>query len=124
MAEAVSTFDLRELATGVRAIDITGDITGASEEVLMDAYARADEPGLRSVVLNFTDLEYMNSGGIGLLVTLLVRAQRQRQQVLAFGLSEHYQQIFELTRLDEAVGIHATEAEAMAAAGVNGGRRR
>ena len=46
----------------------------------------------------------MNSGGIGLLVTLLVRAQRQHQQVLAYGLSDHYRQIFELTRLDEAVG--------------------
>ncbi len=45
----------------------------------------------------------MNSGGIGLLVMLLVRAQRNRQRVLAYGLSEHYRQIFELTRLDEAV---------------------
>jgi anti-sigma B factor antagonist len=124
MSEAVSAFDMRELGAGVRAIDIRGDITGASEEVLMDAYSRANQPGLRSVVLNFTDLEYMNSGGIGLLVTLLVRAQRQRQQVLAFGLSEHYQQIFELTRLDEAVGIHASEVEAMAAAGVSGEARR
>jgi anti-sigma B factor antagonist len=124
MSEAVSAFDMRELGTGVRAIDIRGDITGASEEVLMDAYSRANQPGLRSVVLNFTDLEYMNSGGIGLLVTLLVRAQRQHQRVLAFGLSEHYQQIFELTRLDEAVGIHASEVEAMAAAGVGGEAQR
>lgn len=60
---------------------------------------------------------YMNSGGIGLLVTLLVRAQRQRQRVLAYGLSDHYRQIFELTRLDEAVGIHDTEQDALAAAG-------
>ena len=59
----------------------------------------------------------MNSGGIGLLVMLLVRAQRQGQRVLAFGLSEHYRQIFELTRLDEAIGIHGTRAEALAAAG-------
>ena len=44
----------------------------------MDAYARADEPGVRSIVLDFTGLDYMNSGGIGLLVTLLVRAQRAR----------------------------------------------
>ena len=124
MSEAVSAFDVRELGTGVWAIDIRGDITGASDEVLMDAYSRTNGPGLRSVVLNFTDLDYMNSGGIGLLVTLLVRAQRQRQQVLAFGLSEHYQQIFELTRLDEAVGIHPTEAEAMAAAGVGVEARR
>jgi anti-sigma B factor antagonist len=43
-----------------------------------------------------------------------VRAQRQRQRVLAFGLSDHYRQIFELTRLDEAVGIHDSEDEALA----------
>ena len=65
---------------------------------------------MRAIVLGFTGLDYMNSGGIGLLVTLLVRAQRQGQRVLAFGLSDHYRQIFELTRLDEAVGIHDNEA--------------
>ena len=42
------------------------------------------------MILNFTGLEYMNSGGIGLLVTLLVRANRAKQKLLAFGLTEHY----------------------------------
>jgi anti-sigma B factor antagonist len=64
-------------------------------------------------VLNFSGLEYMNSGGIGMLVMLLVRANRQRQRLLAYGLSDHYRQIFELTRLDEAIRIHANEAEAL-----------
>jgi anti-sigma B factor antagonist len=59
----------------------------------------------------------MNSGGIGMLVTLLVRANRQRQQLFAYGLNEHYRQIFELTRLDEAIGIYENEADALAAAG-------
>jgi anti-sigma B factor antagonist len=83
----------------------------------MDAYARASAPGVTAIILSFTDLAYMNSGGIGLLVTLLVRVNRHSQRLLAFGLSDHYRQIFELTRLDEAVGIHDTEAEALAAAG-------
>jgi len=96
-------------------VDIRGDVTAASEDVLMGAY---DDVGdARAIILNFTELSYMNSGGIGLLVTLLVRAQRRSQQLLAFGLSDHYRQIFELTRLDEAVGIHDTESEALAAAG-------
>ena len=56
----------------------------------------------------------MNSGGIGMLVTLLVRAGRQRQQLAACGLSEHYREIFELTRLDEAITIYADEASALA----------
>ena len=63
-------------------------------------------------ILNFGNLEYMNSSGIGLLVTLLIRAQRGKQKLLACGLSEHYRQIFQLTRLDEAIGIFASESEA------------
>ena len=67
--------------------------------------------------MNFTDLQYMNSSGIGLLIMLLIRAQRQGQQMLAFGLREHYAQIFELTRLNEAIQVFESEAEALAAAG-------
>ena len=116
MPEAATTFDVREISGQTRVIDIKGDITAQSEDVLMDAYGRASGDGVRAIVLNFTGLDYMNSGGIGLLVTLLVRAQRQHQQVLAYGLSDHYRQIFELTRLDEAIGIHNDEAGALAAA--------
>ncbi len=107
--------DVRQ-AGAAAVIDISGDVTAASEETLMDAYNRASENGARAIVLNFSGLDYMNSGGIGLLVTLLVRANRQRQRLLAYGLTEHYRQIFELTRLDEAVGIYQTEEEAVAAA--------
>jgi anti-sigma B factor antagonist len=111
------------LSTNVRRVgnvailDIEGEITAASEEALGEAYAEGAAGGTRAVVLNFTGLEYMNSGGIGLLVTLLVRANRAKQQLLAFGLTDHYRQIFELTRLDEAIGIYDDEAAAVAAAG-------
>ncbi|HEY8770132.1 MAG TPA: STAS domain-containing protein [Thermoleophilaceae bacterium] len=114
MAEATATMDVRKPDDSVGIVDIKGDITANSEEVLMDAYATAGDR-TRAVILNFTGLEYMNSGGIGLLVTLLVRANRARQKLLAFGLTEHYKEIFELTRLDEAIGIHDTEADALAA---------
>ena len=95
-------------------IDIDGELTGASEAALMEAYAEASGPATRAIVLNFTPLEYMNSTGIGLLVTLLVRAQRQNQRMLAYGLSEHYRQILSLTRIDEAIGIVEYEADALA----------
>ena len=116
MPEAATTLEVREPSGSVRVIDIQGDITAASEDVLMEAYTRAGDDAVKAIVLGFTGLDYMNSGGIGLLVTLLVRAQRQHQRVLAFGLSEHYRQIFELTRLDEAMSIHDSEDEALAAA--------
>ncbi|MFL5642957.1 MAG: STAS domain-containing protein [Chloroflexota bacterium] len=95
---------------------IDGDITSSSEPDLTAAYGLAVANGAKVVVLDFAKLEYMNSGGIGLLVTLLVRAQRAGGRLVAIGLSDHYRQIFELTRLDEAIEIHDDEAAAVAAA--------
>jgi anti-sigma B factor antagonist len=96
-------------------IRVRGDVTAASEQPLMAAYGQAGEK-TKTIVLDFSRLEYMNSGGIGLLVTLLVRANRQKQKLMACGLNEHYKQIFELTRLDEAIVIFDDEQAALAAA--------
>jgi anti-sigma B factor antagonist len=109
---------VRHVGAGTSVIEIRGDLTAASEDALMAAYTEATEDEARTVVIDFSGLEYMNSGGIGLLVTLLVRANRLKQRLLACGLDDHYKQILELTRLDEAITIYGDEAEALAAAGV------
>ncbi len=57
----------------------------------------------------------MNSTGIGLLVTTLVRAQRADVTLRACGLSDHYREIFSLTRLDEAIPVFEDAQEALAA---------
>jgi anti-sigma B factor antagonist len=116
MTPAKATLTVRQLGGQASALDIHGDVTAAAENALMDAYTQATTAGARTLILNFAGLEYMNSSGIGLLVTLLIRANRQKQKLLACGLSEHYQQIFELTRLNEAIGIFRNEAEALASA--------
>lgn len=115
MNDSTLTMGIRtEGSAGI--IDIKGDVTSASEQPLMDAYGEATDEGAKRVVLNFEGLDYMNSGGIGLLVTMLVRAQRHGQKVCAFGLSDHYKQIFQLTRLDDAISIYDTEQDALASA--------
>jgi anti-anti-sigma factor len=115
MLDTKVTMEVRQPVAGTSIIDIRGDITGASEAALMAAYEEASKNGTKSIVLNFNDLDYMNSSGIGLLVTMLIRTQRHKQSLRAFGLSEHYRQIFELTRLNEAIGIYENEAAATAA---------
>jgi anti-sigma B factor antagonist len=116
----VSTIPLRTHVRpadgGVAVIQLTGDVTAACESELMDAYREAGRAEIRGIVLDFTGLDYMNSSGIGLLVTLLVRARREGRQISAYGLSDHYRQIFELTRLDEVISVHDDEQRAMAAA--------
>jgi len=118
MPELSVSMDVRKVGEAASVIDIKGDVTAACEGVLMDAYSQAGGEKTKNVLLNFSGLEYMNSGGIGMLVTLLVRANRNKQNLLAFGLNDHYRQIFELTRLDEAIGIHPTESDAFQAAGI------
>jgi anti-sigma B factor antagonist len=98
-------------------IDIGGEVNASAENALMDAYTQANGKDTRAIILNLSEMEYLNSSGIGLLVTLLIRANRQKQALLAYGLNEHYRQIFEITRLDEAIHIYPTEFEALAASG-------
>lgn len=115
MSETATRIGVRATSQpGASVITIAGDVTSGSEAALMAAYGDASAGGARTILLDFSGLEYMNSGGIGLLVTLLVRVQRQGQRLLAVGLNEHYRQILALTRLDEAIGIFDTEAAALA----------
>ena len=105
---------VRKAGNGTCILDVEGELTAFAEDALMAAYNQACDAGVREIVLNFEGLQYMSSSGIGLLVTLLIRAQRRQQRLLAYGLSEHYSHILELTRLNEAIAIFSTEGEALA----------
>lgn len=114
----MTTTTIQRVRTGdIAILRISGDVTSASDAELTDGFGAALDEGARAVALDFTAMEYMNSGGIGLLVTLLVRAQRAGVRLMAIGLSDHYRQILALTRLDEAIEILPDEAAATAAVG-------
>ena len=116
MPQANVVMNVRQVSPVASVIDIQGEVTAFAEKVLMEAYTEASTPTTRNIMLNFSELEYMNSSGIGLIVTLLIRVNRQKQHLLAYGLNEHYRHIFELTRLNDAIRIYDTEAEALASA--------
>lgn len=117
MSQANVSMTVRRL-DDISIIEIDGDVTGFAEDPLMAAYAEATNDPSAAIILDFTNLAYMNSTGIGLVVTLLIRAQRQEHRLIACGLSDHYRQIFDLTRLNEAISIYDSVDEALAAAGV------
>ena len=81
----------------------------------MIAHEAATDAGATRLILDVSRMQYLNSGGIGMLVTLLVRAQRRQQGIAAIGLTEHYRQIFQLTRLDEAISLHDDLPDALRA---------
>ena len=116
MSESPITCTVRPIDADVSIIGVRGELNLPAEIALMDAYAQASGPTARAIILDLNGLEYMNSGGIGLLVTLMVRMKREDQRLLVFGLTEHYRQIFQTARLDEVIGVYDSEAAALAAA--------
>lgn len=114
MTKVNASMNVRKANPNTFILDIHGEVNAFAENLLMEAYNQASSAGAQNILLNFEDLEYMNSSGIGLLVTLLIRANRQKQRLAAYGLSDHYRQIFQLTRLNEAIAIFADEAGALA----------
>ncbi len=116
MPQAQVTMDVRKVSEKVSVIDVKGELTAFAEGVLMQAYSQASDGRVRAIILNFEGLQYMNSSGIGLLVTLLIRVNREKQRLLTYGLTDHYRNIFQITRLDDAIGIYDSEEEAVRAA--------
>ncbi len=98
----------------VAVVAIKGELTSFAEAMLTRVLNEASQAGARDIVFDFRELTYMNSSGIGLLVTALIRANRQGQRLVAVELKEHFRQIFELTRLNDVIRVYSTEAEALA----------
>jgi anti-anti-sigma factor len=105
---------VRERA-GVAVIDLVGDVNGTAGDALDHAYAEAVAGGASSVALNFERTEFINSTGIALIVGLLAQARRSRVRVSAYGLTDHYREIFEITRLADFMTIADDEDDAVAA---------
>src|SRR5271166_5944566 len=100
---------------GAAVIELRGEVDGSAAAVLTAAYERAVQPGDRSpatasadpgtVVLDFAAVDYINSTGIALIVSVLARARAERRKVVASGLSPHYREIFDITRLSDFIEL-------------------
>jgi anti-anti-sigma factor len=82
-----------------------GDVDVAADEALAAAYVTAAASGAQRVVLDFVQVDYINSTGIAIIVRLLAEARRDHRTVIAVGLSDHYREIFRITRLSDYLTI-------------------
>jgi anti-sigma B factor antagonist len=103
----------------IAVIDLCGEINASAEAALNAAYAKAIRDNLAAIALNFSGVDYINSTGIALIVGLLAQARKADRRLLTFGLSDHYVEIFRITRLVDYMTIHPDEASALAALSVS-----
>ena len=97
----------------VAVVELHGEINAFAEDMLNAAYAEADRETPDTILLNFSDVDYINSTGIALIVGLLARARTSHRRLLACGLSPHYVEIFSITRLADFMSVFPDEASAL-----------
>lgn len=98
---------------GLAVIDLFGDIDGFADAVLDAAYTEAEQLETSATMLNFSKVGYINSTGIALIVGLLARARKSHRRLVTCGLSEHYQEIFSITRLSDFMTVFPDEESAL-----------
>ena len=101
---------------GGAVLDLRGEINGFAQEALVAAYTEAEAQDPEAILLNFEEVDYINSTGIALIVGLLARARTSKRRLLAYGLSDHYIEIFNITRLSDFMSVYPDEQSALSEA--------
>jgi anti-sigma B factor antagonist len=91
-------------------IDLSGEINVLADQELQSAYTEAESSSPSTIVLNFNEVSYINSTGIALIVGLMARARKNHRTLAVYGLSDHYLEIFQITRLADFIQIYPDEA--------------
>ncbi len=94
-------------------IDLTGEMNADAEGALNASYSAAEKDNPSMIVLNFNDVSYINSTGIALIVGLLGQARKSHRRLAAYGLSDHYLEIFQITRLADFMTIITDESSVL-----------
>ena len=87
-------------------VQCTGRITSTSSAALQTT-VRGLIPEANRIVLDLTDVSYLDSSGLGALVGLLLSAKRQNCQLKLINLNQRLKELFSLTRMASVFEGHA-----------------
>ena len=94
-------------------IDIAGDVTAVTGEVIKDAYDNDNVTNAGKIMLRFGKDCYINSGGLAFLIDIASEGRKKEQKIVATGLSDHFQKIFHMVGLTRCIAVFATEEAAL-----------
>src|SRR2546429_1557243 len=106
-------FSLTKDKRGVVVVGVDGQLIVGNRQELKQKVLDALEGGSRKFVIDFTKTGYIDSSGLGVLVSLSKKVREQGGDLRLAGLNEDLQTLFELTKLDTLFSIAKTPAEAL-----------
>jgi len=98
---------------GIVTIVMHGEVNAFAEKALNLAYTEAQDYNPQVIGLDFSNVSYINSTGIALIVSLLAQARKTHSKLVVYGLSDHYVHIFQITRLADFMSIFPNKDSAM-----------
>ena len=105
-----------KIQDGVCLVSIEGNIAldGVNEA---KAYLRPhlENPGVKGLVINFEKVNFIDSSGIGLIVSIFKTMQQKEGKFALSNLSKKNEEIFSITRLNKILDIYGSDQEAVGA---------
>lgn len=102
-------------AGGVYVVQVEGQLIVGNRQELKELVREALEAGERKFVIDFTETGYIDSSGLGALVSISKKVREAGGDLRLAGLNEDLRSLFELTKLDTLFAIADTRDQALAA---------
>ena len=98
---------------GVTVVDVEGQLIVGNRQELKQKLLEELEGGERKFVIDFANTGYIDSSGLGVLVSLSKKIREQGGELRLSSLNEDLRTLFELTKLDTLFRIADTKDEAL-----------
>ncbi|RKX26626.1 MAG: anti-anti-sigma factor [Candidatus Zixiibacteriota bacterium] len=92
---------------------LSGRLDLASGATLKENLKKYFEKNATSIHLNLTEVEFINSSGLGALVSIMKEIRLRKGRLTLSNLASYVQEIFEITQLSHIFEIYVTEEEAL-----------
>ena len=97
----------------VTVLQVNGRLDLASGSALKEEIKRLFNQDRNSIHLNLAEVEFINSSGLGALVSIMKEVRMQKGRLTLSNLASYVQEIFDITQLSHIFEIYATEEEAL-----------
>ena len=99
---------------GVLVVRVEGQLIVGNRQELKELVQTALDQGERKILLDFGRTGYIDSSGLGALVSIAKKVREAGGDLRLAGLNEALRSLFELTKLDTLFAIDATQDQALA----------
>ena len=93
-------------------LNLRGRLDLASSSHMKDQVLRLVSEGKSKIILNMAQVDFINSSGLGTLVSVLKEIRLAKGKMVLSNLASYVQEIFEITQLSNIFEIYNSEADA------------